>query len=115
MEKAKGRPSKEERYATENIQQTARQICADALFALRKEVKQLDARAKLDIVKALLPIVMAEDNQTEDDAVLELLTQKVLAIHLRIEKGQGKAINDAPTSAPPNDKSTDTTATGNAL
>lgn len=89
--KKKGRPTNDQRSQPSSIQESARELTADIIYQLKKNVKNLDPSTQVTLLGKLLPLIINSQTQSQEDVTMEVLCRKALQVDLRISQVNKKA------------------------
>ena len=102
-----GRPRKGEKYSAEAQEQLVRELCGDALLAMKQMIKQKKVTFQdlSNFVGKALPTVLNKDTGESNKMVtMDMLMQKTVKVSMRIQEAneeglkEEEAEQESPTS-----------------
>lgn len=105
------RPSKEEKYGVQGQKQLLREICGDALYLIRENLKEtiaeqarrkkakqepmkIDYQALGNFVGKMLPIIVDDNTENANDVTLDLLIKKAIKVNMRITEANEEGLKE---------------------
>lgn len=79
------RPKNSDKTNPQAQREQLKLLVSDALSQLRKQIKKADVNTLANFVTKMMPLVLNDDTQTENDVTLEMLVQKAVRVSHRIQ------------------------------
>lgn len=111
------RPSKEEKYGVQGQKQLLREICGDALYLIRENLKdmiaeqarrkkeskeknekyeplKIDYQALGNFVGKMMPIIVDDNTENANDVTMDLLIKKAIKVNMRITEANEEGLKE---------------------
>lgn len=105
------RPSKEEKYGVQGQKQLLREICGDALYLIRENLKEtiaeqarrkkdkqepmkIDYQALGNFVGKMMPIIVDDNTENANDVTMDLLIKKAIKVNMRITEANEEGLKE---------------------
>lgn len=105
------RPSKEEKYGVQGQKQLLREICGDALYLIRENLKEtiaeqarrkkakqepmkIDYQALGNFVGKMMPIIVDDNTQTNKIVTMDMLLKKSVNVSMRIKEANEEGLKE---------------------
>lgn len=105
------RPSKEEKYGVQGQKQLLREICGDALYLIRENLKEtiaeqarrkkakqepmkIDYQALGNFVGKMMPIIVDDNTENANDVTMDLLIKKAIKVNMRITEANKEGLKE---------------------
>lgn len=86
------RPKNSDKTNPQAQREQLKLLVGDALSCLRKQIKKADVNTLANFVTKMMPLVLNDDTQTENDVTLEVLVQKAIRVSHRIQDSNAQNI-----------------------
>lgn len=105
------RQSKEEKYGVQGQKQLLREICGDALYLIRENLKEtiaeqarrkkakqepmkIDIQAYGNFIGKMMPIIVDDNTENANDVTMDLLIKKAIKVNMRITEANEEGLKE---------------------